>query len=230
MRISIAILIFAAACGSDSKKKPNVDSGNQIDSAKQIDAAVQLDTNEVLPDAPIDTGTSSNCLVASSLATVTPINPLAQADDLAAPTAEQYFAQVNNDTLPDGIGFQFYIGYGAWLNDATIVPKTAISLTGAESGFDTCGACVLVFADIDQTNGPAAYYMPTAGTLDVTSTTTNLTGTLTNVTLQHVDIDPDSLATTPNADGCTTTITSMQFDTTIAMAFAKTKLLHKNHK
>lgn len=50
-------------------------------------------------------------------------------------------------------------------------------ITGDQQDYDVCGACAVVFADLDEVNGPAMIYTAQSGTITVTSVEGNFTGT-----------------------------------------------------
>jgi hypothetical protein len=110
----------------------------------------------------------------------------------------------------------------------TLAPMSNIDLAG-EGDLSTCGACALVVVGANPQNpgslplpqlGPT--YMPVSGTMTITQVPSfpavagsRVTGSLSNVSFRHVDIDPTTSATTPAADGCKFTVTSAAFDTTV---------------
>lgn len=182
------------------------------------------DDKITLPDASTtaDAPQQASCLLASSLGTVTPAMQFAEwspdMEDPAAVASYVYGAALNADAMPDALFVELYAGYGAFMTGYPTA-ATSVTLTGVESGYDTCGACVLAITDLTQSGATGDPYMATAGTLELTSVSkTKLTGKLTNVTLTHVTIDPMSLATAPHADGCTSSLASIEFDAVPEMA------------
>ena len=214
MRTLAAVLLVAACSGAQPNKlSPDASLPVQADAPViQPDAPPHNSPDAaVVPDASIDAPPPS-CLIAAQLGTVAPMAPTVS-EDADPPTFMEYDDSLNADTVPDGMSIQLFNGYGAFAT-APIGPTT-IDLTGAETGFDTCGGCVMLYGDVDPSAGPTTTYMPTSGTLTITSVEGNFTGTLTNATLVHVDIDSSTLATTPNPDGCATTVDSLSFDIAI---------------
>ena len=128
---------------------------------------------------------------------------------------EIWGARLNQDMTPDVIQVELYAGFTAFANG--IMPKT-VQLTGDELNYKTCGACVRIFADASQMASGAQYFA-TGGTLELTSTQGNLTGTLTNVTLTKVTIAQD-FTSTPVGDGCNTTIVSAAMNAPLMMGSA----------
>jgi hypothetical protein len=175
----------------------------------------------IIPDAPmmqmIDAPEMpANCTL-SQMATVTPTMPDAiwdvDPDDTAVTNYYDLFADLNQDAKPDYIDLELYKGFGVFTNGYPTT-ATTIPLTGDEVNYRTCGACIRVYSDIDTDNMTiAGTYFATAGTLELTQVSeTRLAGTLTNLTLTHVDIDDTTFETTAHADGCSTTLASLAFD------------------
>jgi hypothetical protein len=89
-----------------------------------------------------------------------------------------------------------------------------VSLSGPESNYETCGACVLIYVDLDPDNEfmDDGVYMATGGTINLMTLTPNIKGTLSNVSFTHVTIDPDNnYHSTPVGD-CDSMMMSMAFD------------------
>lgn len=101
-------------------------------------------------------------------------------------------------------------GYGPFTNG---LKTGTFTLTGDERNAATCGACVQLYASTSAEEGMV--YMPTGGTMNVTSINGRFTGSLSNVTFVEVNIDEDSWETTPVPNGCSTQITSASFDAPI---------------
>lgn len=225
---------LVGACGDDSGNSDSNDSAdntndNNDDDNADSDITVD-DTSDGTPDAAIDAPPDSPAVTCTLPAAAALTQQAGATTDVAlgmgdpAPIeAVQYGAVANADAAPDAVLIQLYAGYGVFA-DAPIAPGT-YQLTGAESAFDTCGACVLILTDLDMDGNAVAQYMPTAGTLTVTSVNGNFTGTLTNGSFRHVDIEPaPSFATTDNASGCTSTAATYAFDAPITIDMAKVKV------
>jgi hypothetical protein len=131
----------------------------------------------------------------------------------------QWLGQLDNDNEPNELDVQLYentMPFGA-----ALAPMT-ISLAG-QGSFATCGACV-VFHPMYVVGAPIhsqISYIATGGTLTLTAVpsaaTPTLTGTLSNVTFKHVDINETTYATTPDPDGCTVTLPSATINVTAVM-------------
>lgn len=183
----------------------------------------------VRPDAPIDA--PKPCGATPSYGTVTPLDEVATRDLDVNPTEIYYDSSLNMDPKFDDLSIQLFKGLGAFTT-GEIVPGVT-SLSGPESNYETCGACVLIYVDLDPNNGlmDDGVYMATGGTINLMTLTPNIKGTLSNASFTHVTIDADNnFRSTPVGD-CDATLTSIAFDfpVTTAMAFAsRSKRLHKH--
>ncbi len=133
---------------------------------------------------------------------------------------ENYFGALNADTAPDLLDIELYAMTGVFT--AAITPGT-YTLSGDELNYATCGLCVLIYANatFDSSTGDLTgadqYYLATGGSVTITSVADNtagtgtLTGTLNNITFDHVTIDSTTFTSTPVGDSCESMITSMPF-------------------
>ncbi|HEY5922485.1 MAG TPA: hypothetical protein VIV11_12475 [Kofleriaceae bacterium] len=200
---ALPLVPIALACGGD-------DGGGGI---KVIDASTTIDSK------PVDA--ASTCYVETSLAPT-----FGSADQFAETNGsgitgsnahtEVWGGRLNPDMMPDIVQVELYAGVAAFMG-TDITPKT-IQIAGEELNYRTCGACVRIFADATQ-QAVAAQYFATGGTLTLTSTTGNLTGTLSNITMTKVTIAQD-FTSTPVNDGCNTTITNAAMNAPLMMGSA----------
>ncbi len=123
-----------------------------------------------------------------------------------------YQGTLNADATPDVLDIELYNGFGVYGNG---IATGSVTIAGDEAQYATCGACVLLYADVDAQGMPGSLYMATSGTINVTSIAPNVTGTLANIVWTHVDIDPSTFMSTPNADACMSGVTSVAFDAPI---------------
>lgn len=193
-----SLLTIALGCGGD-------DDGGKV----------------LIPDASTGGGSADapgvSCYVANTYApTFGAGEQFAEYDGAGTDRTATWGAYVNADAMPDALQLELYAGIGAF-QGTDIVPKS-ITLSGVELNYKTCSVCVRLFADTTQTS-TAAEYFATGGTVELTSTNGNLTGTLTNVTMEKVTVAQD-FTSTPVGDGCTTTITSLAFNAPLEMATA----------
>lgn len=117
--------------------------------------------------------------------------------------------------LQDRLILELLAGRGVFAG-GDIEPGT-YTLGGAEATYSTCGACVVVGTNYHPVGSNGLdydeYYLAQSGTITLTQTTGRLTGTLSNVTLDHVLHEPGRLPSDePANDGCTTTVPSFSFD------------------
>jgi hypothetical protein len=119
--------------------------------------------------------------------------------------------------------FQFEMWKGSPPFMTKIQPASNISFADAtQSQWKTCAACAYVSAQVNtQTGADMGTYLANAGTGNLTTVTlvndqtmTKLTGNVSNLVMPHVDIAMDGTSTA-SADGCSTKLTSLSFDTTI---------------
>ena len=199
MKKSVLLLGLLVACGGDDGDGPTI----------------------ITPDAPgggnVDASQPANCALAAELGTAPPSSEtfFVIPEGETVPALYYTGAPLNQDAMPDILWVDLWDGYGAFENGFPTA-GTTIQLTGDEAGADTCGACVSVWADATQQSRED--YFATGGTLQLTSVSqTSVAGMLTNVTFAHVNIDEQSLATTPHPDGCTSALTSFSFSGTPMM-------------
>lgn len=163
----------------------------------------------IRPDAPIDA--PKPCGAQPTYGMVTPMDEVASRDLDVNPTQIAYDAAIDTNPKFDDFSLQLFKGLGVFMTGE--IGPTTLALTGDEANYETCGACALIYVDLDpeadyQDDG---VYMVTSGTLNITAVTPNLKGTLNNAKFTHVNIDPDSYRSTPIGD-CDSEITSLAFD------------------
>lgn len=120
-------------------------------------------------------------------------------------------APVDNQALPTVLSVQLYGGAGAFKGSSTVKTGT-YQIAGDELNYATCGVCVLLYTKVDAMNmGFADSYLATGGTVKITSVNGNLAATLTGITFEHVQIDPDTYESTPDPSMCTSKLASLSF-------------------
>ena len=188
MRIALLVSsLLLVACSDDGNSRPDA-------------------TPIVQPDAA-----PKPCGATPTYGTVTPADEVASRDLDVNPTEIYYDASLNADPKFDNLSLQLFAGLGTFTGE--IVPGV-VSLSGVESNYGTCGACVLIYVDLDPDANfmDDGVYMATGGTMNLMTLTPNIKGTLSNVSFTHVTIDPDNnFVSTPVGD-CDSMITSMAFD------------------
>ncbi len=156
--------------------------------------------------------TSNNCGVIPSFGNATLTNQFAQRTILQGVLEDvSYFASLNGDQMPDELSIQLYDGFGAY---ATGIRTGPVQLTGAEANYESCGACVFVYANTDFNQDPPAsehVYLATSGTLMINSVDGGVSGTLQNATFQKIVNLPDG-GIGHSSDGCATSISFASFN------------------
>ena len=118
----------------------------------------------------------------------------------------QYTGKLDADAKYDQLVIELFAGIGTFAG-VDIAPKP-IPLAGDELQYKSCGACVRVFAGVDDSLATVdQYYMATGGTLQLTQTSGDLQATLSNVAFTHVSIGSD-FTSTPVGD-CDTAIPAL---------------------
>jgi hypothetical protein len=197
-----SLVVLGAACGDDGGSGPT-------------------DARHVGSDAPVE------CAADAAYGSPKGADAYALRDADTNPENIFYNGSMNMDY--DDLTVELYKGYGTYA-DTEIVTGT-VQLTGDESAYDTCGACVLIYANWDRDAETADMtYLAIGGTLNITSLSPNITGNILNATFVHVDIDSEGVST-PSPDACMSSVASFSFDTMVETqapdAFAPS--LHRPH-
>jgi len=105
-------------------------------------------------------------------------------------TTTQMVYSVSADTpstasqaTPDVVYVELWDNYGVFVGGP--VKTGTFTITGDETDYDTCGACVLMLANVASTGTPAKLMAATSGTVTVTSIAT-AAGQTTSVTLTNI--------------------------------------------
>jgi hypothetical protein len=202
-RLVVLALGALLALGCGSSKSAQHDAGAQEDASAQLDGPRQQDAAQ--HDAAV------TCGFAASLGTPTFVDSFADVGTDLDPASEVYFeGYLNSNATPDVFEVELLGGYGVF---ADAIATGTYELTGDEQSWETCGLCVTLYYQLDESTWEAnQYYMPTSGTVELTSVNGRITGTVSSLSLRHVAIDWDTFVTTPLNDGCTVQITSVAFD------------------
>lgn len=92
-----------------------------------------------------------------------------------------------------------------------------LASAGVNDNYATCAECVSFVQDVDANNVADKVFFQSEGTLTITATDQNLPnvseGTLTNVKLIEVTIDPNTYVSTPVPGGDCYLIPSLAWDT-----------------
>ena len=169
-----------------------------------------------------DDGGSGPCLLDAGIAADLGEVDTSDINVHLSPLGKNLFIEVILDeaTAPDVLHLELYGGQGVFKGGE--IRTGTFSLSGVESRYDSCGACLLLLVDRDPGSfRPSAYFIAESGTLVLDAVADRVTGHLDDVTLRHVTIDltdPDgagpaqpSLATAP-ASTCRTHLSRAAFD------------------
>ena len=122
-----------------------------------------------------------------------------------------WLGRMDANTLPDIIQMSLFDGDGPFASGIT--PQT-IQLTGNQVDPTMCDACIIMFTDYDFDNDTYGdLYFATGGTIDLTSTTDMLQGTITNLTMTHIVQSGQTIV--PANDGCDSTFSTITMDAMI---------------
>jgi len=205
MRWLLVLVLVVAGCNP-----PKDGPGIQI-----VDAGAD---DNAAPDAatdarPID-GSAIDVIPISGSCTASTTYTGAITQDAGTEVDSVYWlGRMDPTSMPDFLQLTLYSGYGAFANGIT---EGTVQLTGEELGYATCGACIFLFTDlhaVGQSLEVTDYYMPTGGTIELTSVTGTFQGTITNLTLQHMIISGQDLV--PANDGCTVSMPTVTMNAVI---------------
>lgn len=121
-----------------------------------------------------------------------------------------FYAALSSNAADASFYLALEDGFGEYENG---LKTGTVSLTGDETNGGTCGACLQLYASTSAEEGKL--FMPTSGTLNVTSINGRFSGSVSNVTFVEVTMDEETWETTPVPGGCSTQITSASFDAEI---------------
>ncbi len=182
---------------------------------------------------PVDgkgSGSGSNMVTCEAKASYSPTfgsNDVQQANAGSDGNILQYLGNISEANPIDLLDLELWSGTTDFAGSAAATGTYNLGSNG-DSDYATCGACALVWpqvavgSDGSLTGLTNAYfashqYVADGGTMTLTSVTGKFTGSLSNVTMRHVDIaaGSNSLTQTDDPDGCKTTVTSVSFTATI---------------
>ena len=199
---------LSGACGGQVTID-GMDAGPSDDGlAASLDGSQAMDASG--RDRFVADTTPAVCLASASYGNPGALSGGTEVDLMATGAVVVWWGDLNQD--PDEIVIELYAGWGVFT--AGLRPGT-FPLTGAELSYQTCGACVFVEADISAEGNVGQEYFATGGTLTLTSVSGRLTGSLSNVTFQHVLFDGKTGQMNPVGDGCQTSIGGLSFDAPI---------------
>lgn len=122
-----------------------------------------------------------------------------------------FIAPLDGDEPGDYLYIDLYEGYGAFAGGDITIGSFAI--TGDDTRYSSCGACIMIGADVTADGDVDDWYVAGSGVLNLSNVTDRFTGSLQNVTLHRFTTDANGNASdTPTFD-CTTQLPSLSFDT-----------------
>ncbi|MEZ4362077.1 MAG: hypothetical protein R3B48_17955 [Kofleriaceae bacterium] len=149
------------------------------------------------PDAPVDD--VATCKVKGNYAALGALTGTVGANGAGDPTLS-----ITLDPGPPRDVFFFKLVSGAGVFAGGLKAGT-FSISGADGGFNTCGLCVNLIADIVAGQGPTKFYQATAGEVTLTSVTAPYTGSVKDLVFGEVTANG-----TP-VPGCASAIASASF-------------------
>ncbi len=164
-------------------------------------AACGDDGGSVIPDAAMqqmDAPPMNNCLVPASY------GDLGMKTGTAG-TMGGVTATFTLDAGPPRDTFFLKMVTGKGVFAGGIAPGT-YTITGDDADYNNCGLCVHIIADIVSGVGPTKFYFANAGSVELTSTGSPISGTATNLTFREVDIGSGA-----PVGSCASTIGSIMF-------------------
>ena len=206
--LAVPLVPVALACGGD-------DGGGGI---KVVDANKTIDSTSVDAPAPCTATPDYGTLTPGSNAQQAKNYPATGSGSSATPHELDLTVALNQEMPGDVLLLALFAGYGGFTGGD--IKTGTFQITGDDLAFSTCGVCPLIATDVTQ-SGLTDWYYATGGTVTLTQVTGALVGSLTNVTLKHVQKDamgnPGDMAA---ADTCASKITSLNFNSVITMGSA----------
>lgn len=183
-------LIHTGACGSDGIAEP--------------------DASTIVPD-----DAARDCAIIRDLELPSRTDPVAYV--AGEGTLLVWRFALNAEEPADYLEFGLYAGYGAMSEG---IHTGIFDIVGDELNYGTCGLCITLLGDGQPMGGAVLtdnHYMVTTGRVVLESIEGRFAGELADMAFEHVDVDPDTLQSTPVGDGCTVSLSSLSFDVEIVV-------------
>jgi hypothetical protein len=126
-----------------------------------------------------------------------------------------FIGALDANTPGDYLYLDLYEMFGAF--DGGDIKTGTFPITGDDAAYSTCGACVMLGAQVDADGNVDDWYFARSGILNLTSVTGRLTGSLQNVMLYRVKTDVDGNPSDDATFDCETKIMSGSFDAPITV-------------
>jgi hypothetical protein len=150
------------------------------------------------PDAAVDADVAA-CRVRGSYAALGAVTATVGANAAGNPTLS-----ITLEAGPprDVFFFKLVSGAGAFAGG---LRTGTFAISGADAGFQSCGLCVNIVADIVAGQGPTKFYQASAGEVTLTSVAPPYAGSVKNLVFGEVDGNGSPIP------GCTSAIASASF-------------------
>lgn len=211
--ISLLFTLSLVACGGDDGGGGMVTvpdaSNQQIDAPMQASCGAMADYGSPTPmmDGALRLCATQTAFVKCPLTTTQGTTGIAK-----DPLMIVYFAQLNaqNDI--------FNLELWKTAQNTPIGPASNVDLS-TQNQYKTCAACAYISAQVNtQTMSDMGMYLAMSGTANVPTVTLNddatmtqMAGSVSNLSMTHVDLASDGTSTA-NADGCMSALTALSFD------------------
>lgn len=215
LSLSLAALV---GCGGDDPKKPPI--------MVMPDAPM----NDPTPDAPEQAAcTAPSAIPGGDAGAMLPIEYTADGDMMTAGNQEYWISGIalNEDMRPDALFIVLAEGPPPSYTHANFPSPTpqnpfVTDLSGADGDATKCSVCLNLVTDVNTANMMELEYvhdyMPRQGTVTLTALSPQkVTGSITGVTYEHVNIDYMAGTQTVDPSGCTATMGDLTFDTVPTM-------------
>jgi hypothetical protein len=144
-------------------------------------------------------------------------SPMAKAASVTSTFGNYLYLNAALNMDPDSVQIELWDGYGGLVEG---LKAGTYMISGEDTDYTTCGVCVMVYANgmpwPEEGEPQGDWYMATSGTVELTSVSGKLTGSLTNATLRH-QVNPDLTGWVDADDGCTARVGTLTFDQTMVM-------------
>jgi hypothetical protein len=220
VRVAV-VAVLAAGCSyptlpplsHDSGTDARVVDGRIIDGGLP-DAPIEADGGHGLPDGFPGSGSGSSVASCPLPDSSTFAGSGQEAENLGAepPFTEVLVWQGVLSTTGASIGLEAQSGDGSGTPDW---PTGDVTPRNVALGATVADVELFIALDPSGSGVPQIGYLAVAGTADLTSTTTNFSGTITKATFQHYDNLFGGGTPTPDPDNCTTSVATFGFSAPI---------------
>lgn len=198
-----ATLLYIVACGGSSTPK-KVDA--KIVDTKTVDVAVTCAANSTYPAKTYGSGSATDNVAINHGSGGSNYSDNLQWQGLVQSSPEQFLDLEAYSGGGSGSG-----GTPDWPS-GNVTPKSNIDLATAPDAY------IILGANVDSSGTAQDIYLSIAGTLNITSTTTNFAGSVSGLMVQHVDITSGGISADP--DGCMASFGNFSFNHTISQMAA----------